>query len=580
MRDIVADRLASLLKHYGVDIMFSQSLPSRLVLAAEDIGIRQVSYRTENAGGAMADGYARKSGRIGVVCAQNGPAATLLVPPLAEALRASIPILALVQDVPRTQTDKNAFQELDHLGLFAPCTKWARIVNDPARIDDYLRQALIIATSGRPGPVALMLPADVLLEVCAFSDLPDDRALGPYPLDRVRPTDDRIGEAAALIAGARLPIAIAGGGVHSAQAAPALAALQEAAGIAVGTTMMGKGAVDEDHPLSLGVVGNAMGRGSIGAETKEMLAEADVTVLVGTRTNHNGTDGWSILPNGARYIHLDIDGSEIGRNYSALRLVGDARSTLEALTDALEREDLSTRKAARPDLEQRIRGFKQAAVQASETVRTSDAIPIRPERLLRELSALLTLETTVVADASYASVWIATHLRSQSPGMRFLSPRGLAGLGWGYPMAMGARLAAPESPVVCLSGDGGFGHVWAELETAVRENIRVVLLLINNGVLGYQKDAEIAKFRRHTGAIHFGDVNHARIAAACGCAAFRVSHPADLEGALRSALAHAGPSLIEVLCDPDAYPPLTMFDALTAEGGTGPRADACSAATR
>jgi len=571
MKEAMADRLARLLSHYGVDVMFSQSLPSRLVLAAEDIGVRQVSYRTENAGGAMADGFARKSGRIGVVCAQNGPAATLLVPPLAEALKASIPILALVQEVPRQQTDKNAFQEFDHLSLFAPCTKWARIVNDPARIDDHLRQALIAATSGRPGPVALMLPSDALLEAHGFGALPGDADLGHYPLDRTLPVPERIDEAARLIADADLPVVIAGGGVHGSQATAALARLQQDASLPVGTTMMGKGAVDETHPLSLGLVGDAMGQRSVGSETKGLIADADVILLVGTRTNQNGTGGWSVLPNAARIIHIDIDGQEIGRNYSALRLAGDVRSTVEHLADALAHLDGSKRQAGRAALEQRITACRQRAQAACKPISATSTSPIRPERLLRELTPLLTPETTIVADASYASVWMATQLTALRPGMRFLSPRGLAGLGWGYPMALGAKIAAREAPVICLSGDGGFGHVWAELETAVRENIKVVLLVLNNGVLGYQKHAETVKFQRHTGACHLSDVDHSEIAAACGCASSRVENPRELQAALRSALSHDGPSLVDVLCDPAAYPPLTMFDGFEDHASTPPQ---------
>ena len=180
----VAGRIAKLLKTCGVTQMFSQSLPSALVLAAEDIGIRQVTYRTENAGGAMADGYARVSKKLGIVCAQNGPAATLLVPPLAEALKASVPLLALVQEVPRGETDKNAFQDFDHLALFSSCTKWARTLREPARVDDTIRQAIVAATSGRPGPVAVLLPADVLLAGFDDKAVSGFDGLGRWPLIR------------------------------------------------------------------------------------------------------------------------------------------------------------------------------------------------------------------------------------------------------------------------------------------------------------------------------------------------------------------------------------------------------------
>lgn len=556
----VSDRIAGYLRECGVEIMFSQSLPSALILAAEDAGIRQVTYRTENAAGAMADAYARTSGKIGVVCAQNGPAAALLVPPLAEALKVSVPVLALVQEVPRNQTDKNAFQELDHIALFASCTKWARVVSDPNRIDDYLRQAVTAATTGRPGPVALMLPADVLLENIELGAIKITVGLGTWPLDRTVADPAVIDQAATLLSQADRPLIIAGGGVHAANATSALARLQQAYGIPVGTTMMGKGAVADHHPLSIGLVGNVMGSKSIGKHLKPMVEDADAILLVGTRTNQNGTDSWSLYPDSAKVIHIDIDGNEIGRNYPALRLVGDAKLTLKALAEALEKQDLTKRETTRTLFEEVIAEARRRNRQDVSEALQSSACPILPERILGELEKLLQPDSVVVADASYSSVWINAYLSSRRPGMRFITPRGLAGLGWGFPMALGAKLARPENPVICFVGDGGFGHVWSEIETAVRENIPVVMIVLNNGTLGYQKDAEHVKFGRHTGACYFGEVNHAAIAEACGCEAYSVSDPAELGSLLERAIGSGNPVLIDVITDPVAYPPLTMFD--------------------
>ncbi|TGV71957.1 acetolactate synthase catalytic subunit, partial [Mesorhizobium sp. M00.F.Ca.ET.149.01.1.1] len=171
-RETVAERIALALKRHGVELIFAQSLPSAVVLACEAIGIRQIAYRQENMGGAMADGYARRSGRISVVAAQNGPAATLLVAPLAEALKASVPIVALVQEVERPNFDRNAFQELDHIALFQPCAKWVRRLITADRVDDYVDAAFTAAGSGRPGPAVLLLPADMLREVAVESGHP------------------------------------------------------------------------------------------------------------------------------------------------------------------------------------------------------------------------------------------------------------------------------------------------------------------------------------------------------------------------------------------------------------------------
>src|SRR5690349_3779131 len=250
----VALRLAEAFARHGVTLTFGQSLPSAFHLAAPHVGIDQKVYRQENAGGAMADGYARISRKVGVVTAQNGPAATLLVPPLAEALKASIPVIALVQEVTRDATDRNAFQELDHLGMFAPVAKWVRRIDRADRLDDYVDMAFTAATSGRPGPAVLLAPADLLTERAApLSSLLRPRALslGQVPLDRSLADPAAIAAAADVLAAAKHPLVFAGGGVHLSGAAAELAALQEAAHLPVATTVMGKGAVDETHPLSL-----------------------------------------------------------------------------------------------------------------------------------------------------------------------------------------------------------------------------------------------------------------------------------------------------------------------------------------
>ena len=556
----VAELLAAALRHHGVEQIFGQSLPSALILAAEDLGIRQVAYRTENAGGAMADGYARCSNRIGVVTAQNGPAATLLVPPLAEALKSSLPILALVQDVDRPNLDRNAFQELDHLSLFQSCTKWVRRVQDAERIEEYLGAAMVAATTGRPGPVALLLPADLLKEETILSRQRRRVELGGWPIDRTAADPDSVQGVAELLARAEHPVVIAGGGVLSSQAWEELSVLQDLACLPVGTTLMGKGGVNERHPLSLGVLGALSGRRSLGRYTNAILAEADFVLLVGTRTNQNGTDSWKMIPTQAMVAHLDVDGLEVGRNYDSLRLVGDAKLTLQSLASALQKQDLTKRMARRPELQRRVEAAKARHADDTHDLRYSSAVLIRPERLMCDLQKRLTPEDIVVADASYSSMWVGAYLTALAPGMRFLTPRGLAGLGWGYPMALGAKVARPESSVFCFVGDGGFGHCWQELETAKRMGINVVLTVLNNGVLGYQKDAEDVKFGRHTSACSFADVDHRRIAEACGCLGLRVEKAEEYGDALGAALEAERPSLIEVMTDPQAYPPLTLFD--------------------
>ncbi|WP_024509354.1 acetolactate synthase catalytic subunit [Bradyrhizobium sp. ARR65] len=565
----VADRIANALQRHGVSFAFGQSVPSAVILACEARGIRQITYRQENMGGAMADGFARISGRIPVIFCQNGPAAAIMVAPFAEAMKAGSPIVALIQDVERAHIGKNAFQEYDHQSLFAPVTKWFRRLEDPDQIDDLIDAAFVAAGTGRPGPAVLMLPLD-LQRAKASGRLRRSLRLDAWPIDRPRPPQSLIVQAAELIASAENPVIVAGGGVHASQASAVLARLQEEASLPVVTTNMGKGAVAETHPLSAGPLGALNGPGSLGRHTRPFLDEADVILLVGTRTNEDGTDAWTLIPRQARLIHIDIDPEEIGRNYEAMRLLGDARETLAALAETTFACDLAKRRAARAKLERRIADAWAAFDVDRAKEARSDAAPIRPERIMTALQAHLDDDTIVVADASYASNWVVGYLRTASPQTRIITPRGLAGLGWGFPLAIGAKLARPQAKVVAVVGDGGFGHAWAELEAAVRTGLALTVVVLNNAVLGYQKDAEQVKFGRYTSSGHLGRVDHAAIARACGGRGEVIETVADLDVALDAALGAQAVTLLDVNTDACAHPPVSLYagklDHATAQG--------------
>ena len=300
------------LRRHGVNTIFGQSIPTQIHLAAPAYGIAQIGYRTEHAGAIMADGYARIASRVGVVTAQNGPAATLLVAGLAEALKASVPLLALVQDVALSAFDRNTFQEIDQLELFRGCSKWLRRVHSADRIEDYIDMAMTAAVSGRPGPAVLLCPIDVI-GAPKTSSSGRDLSLGRYPLDRVLADPEAIARVADMLAKAKHPLIVAGGGVHLSGASTELVQLQELAALPVATTTMGKGAVAENHPLSLGVIGYFMGTGGMAKFMRPLIDEADVILCIGARTNQNGTDSWTLFPRDAQFIHLEIDPLEIGR---------------------------------------------------------------------------------------------------------------------------------------------------------------------------------------------------------------------------------------------------------------------------
>jgi len=555
-------RFAQALQRHGVEVLFGQSNPPSLTLAAADLGIAQIGYRTENAGSYMADGYARATGKVPVVTAQNGPAATLLVPGLAECLSASVPIVAIVQDVGPNARDRNAFQELDQLELFKGVAKWIRRVTSASRIEDYVDMAFTAAASGRPGPAVLLVSMELLAEREVKAATAARRAcLGQYPLDRVQADPAAIEAAADLLVNAKAPIVYAGGGVIGSGAQLELQALQELAHLPVATSTMGKGSVDETHPLSMGVIGYFMATRGMCKFAKPLVTNADVVLLVGNRTNQNGTDSWTLLPRGATYIHIDIDPIEIGRNYESLRVNGDAKLNLAALITAITSKNLSKRLFARAALEDALATAKsQHQAEIAEVVGANKS-PIRPERFMAELEKQLADDHIIVADASFSSIWVANYLTAKG-NRRFITPRGQAGLGWGFPMGMGAKIGSPARPVFCIVGDGGFGHVWSELETARRHNIKLVVAVMNNAVLGYQLHAEDAGLGRHTNVCDFSPVDHAAIAMACGVKGIRVERAEDISDAIAAALTTDGPVLIDVIADPNAMPPVAVFTKL------------------
>ena len=563
----VSMALARTLKAAGVTQVFGQCCPIAFFLACESEGITQIGYRTENAGVIMADGFARASGRVAVIAAQNGPAAALVVPGLAEALKASIPVVALIQDVARTHMDRNAFQELDHEGMFRPVAKWVRRVPLGERAPEYLQRAIRAATTGRPGPAVLIVPWDMTTEEIGPYTPPDSLTpdIGRLPVDRFIPARENLTRAVRTLMAAERPLIVAGGGVHLSDAAAALAKLQQGWQIPVATTNMGKGAVDESHPLSIGVAGYVMGSRSPTHHLRDYVRNADAVLFVGTRTNENGTASWTLFNPEARFIQIDVDPEEIGRNYECQRMLGDARATLEALLDEGARLELGPHAgaAAARALIARARQAHEADIAPHAR---SNALPLRPERLMHELDERAGSDVIWVADASYSSLWVAQYARSRRPGQRFITPRGLGGLGWGLPLAIGAKMACPQTPVIAVVGDGGFAHCWSELETARRHNVPVIVVVLNNGVLGFQRDAELNRFGTFADVCAIGPFDHVAIARACGCDGIAVRKPGDIAAAWERALASTLPFVIDAFVDPEAFPPITAFEHLHGAG--------------
>jgi acetolactate synthase-1/2/3 large subunit len=381
-----------------------------------------------------------------------------------------------------------------------------------------------------------------------------DPGFDRFPATRVRPSREAIEAAARLLAAARRPVLIAGGGVIISRAWDQVLELAERYDIPVATTMTGRGTIADAHPLSVGVLGSSTGgRYGRGRVANRILAEADLAFILGSRTGQICYSDWTLPKPTAKVVHLDIDPLEPGRNFRThVTLVGDVRETLVDLLDHCRTHDVRVEVETTPgDLETLRAEWRRV----TEPLATSSQIPIHPERLLREISDLVDTGTVLVTDASYVTGWAMSQIESVGRGAAILSPRGTGGLGWGLPAALGAKLADPGKTVICLTGDGGFGYVLGELETAARYRIKVVVVVFNNGTLAFQKHYEEKLFGKAV-ECDLLDVDYAEVGRALYCGGERVTAPEAIRPALRRALAAPGPYVLDVVIDPTARAPI------------------------
>ena len=526
--------------------------------------ITLVLARDERSAAYMADVYARVSFRPGVCEGPSGAGATYLASGLAEAHASSIPVIAITSDIPVGQEDRNVLTALDQSALFAPITKWSPLVKQTNRIPDTLRQAFRIATSGRPGAVQVTLPMDVLADRVEAPSLHASEVCQRYPAYRTRPDPEAVKQAAALLLRASQPVIVAGGGAVTSGAWNELTELAEALGAAVGTSICGKGAIAEDHPLSLGVVGSNGRRPYANA----VLEGADLILYVGCKTDSVTTAGWTLPPltTSQTILHLDVDPTEIGRNYAtAVGLVGDAKLGLGDLAQTVRVLGAQPRPNPLHALEDKVSEF-WADFEAKAKVAT---YPIKPQRVIRALAQLLPSDSVVIADAGTPTPFAAAYLRSRA-GRQVIIPRGYGGLGYAIPGVLGAKLARPQATVVGLMGDGSFGMSAGELETVARLGLPVTLIQFNNACFGWIKVSQELFHRGRSFGVDFSsETDHAGIARGFGLRGVRVEDPKDVEPALRKALASDGPTFIDIVteCETTELPPVEKFHRAKIERG-------------
>jgi acetolactate synthase I/II/III large subunit len=541
-----AQAVIASLENEGVDVMFGH--PGGAILPAYDpildSPIRHILARHEQGAGHMAEGYAHATGRVGVAIATSGPGGTNLVTALADAYMDSVPMVAITGQVPTGAVGGDAFQEADLTGITMPVTKHNEMVQSPDRIASAIAEAFHIASTGRPGPVLIDLPKDVL------NARVDYQPAGQVNLPGYKPTTRGHGkmvrEAAREIMTARRPVIYAGGGIIKSSSHAELRRLAELLDLPVVTTLMARGAFPDSHPLCLGMPGM---HGHWTAITA--LQQADLLIALGTRFDDRVTGNLASFAPHARVIHVDVDPAEIGKNRVVeVPIVGDCRTVIEQILGHLE---AALAEQSAPDLSAwwtTLRGWQD---QHPLRVEQQPDGPLKPQTAIRAIGERLGGQGIVVTGVGQHQMWASQHIRYERP-RSWINSGGLGTMGFCVPAAIGAKVGMPDSTVVAIDGDGSFQMTLQELATAKLENIPVIFCVINNGVLGMVRQWQELFYDKRYSQIDltYDTPDLVKLADAYGCVGLRCERPEDVGSTLDKAFAVGDtPVLIDFRVDQD-----------------------------
>ncbi len=540
--------LLECLKREGVDIIFG--LPGGAVLPIYDVlydfeGIRHILVRQEAAAGHAAEGYSRTTGRTGVCLVTSGPAATNLVTALQDALMDSIPLVAFTGQVPTHLIGNDAFQEADNVGITRSATKHNFLVKDGKDLAVIIKEAFHIASTGRPGPVHVDLPKDILVKEWSF-EYPESVHLRSY-----NPTYDghpgQIKKAARALVRAKRPVLYVGGGVISSNGSPELFELAELTQVPVTQTLMGLGSFPMAHPLSLDMLGM---HGTYYANMA--VHNSDCLVAVGARFDDRVTGRVDAFAPNAEIIHIDIDPSSISKNIQVgIPIVGDCKRVLAKLVGAV-RDELKTYpqgavKEARRQWADQIAEWKSAEPLRYEW---SDDV-IKPQYVIEEISNLTNGEALMVTGVGQHQMWAAQYYRFKHP-RRWCTSGGLGTMGYGLPTAMGVQAGNPGKLVINIDGDGSFAMNSQELATCYEEGLPVKNVIINNGGHGMVRQWQRIIYKERFCAIDLGtSPDFVKLAEAYGCTGIRATKPSEVVPALEKMIATPGPVVLDVRVNKD-----------------------------
>lgn len=554
MKDTTAAIMAKYLEQEKVNYLFG--VPGGHVLPLYDAiyrttSIKPVLTKNEVGGAFLAYGYAAISGNLGVCCGTVGPGATNLVTGVTAAHMDSIPLLVITGQVGIKAFGRSAHQEatgygrsIDQCALFENITKMSVLITDKDSMSRTLRSAIRTALSGRPGPVHIAFPSNIQLEEI------NEEILLPREYRPASFTNtiniDQIKAIADLLYNAKKPAFLIGYGASKCADDEVLIELADKLQIPVATSGKAKGIFPEDHPLSLGCLSI---RGSKAANTY-LRSNIDVLLVVGTDLSEMTSHGWdSKLQPSKALIQIDIDPTEIGKNYPVqIGLVADAMQALHSLNSHLDEYP--------PKARRDIESFKKDKKYFDENISYSDHIPIKPQRLMRELRNSLPRNTMIFGDMGNTYSWILRYFQSYPEGKNFL-PSGLACMGSSVAACIGGKLGNKEVPAVCICGDGDFLMTGMEVLTAVDYKIPVIWVILKNNRLGAIHDVQALSYQGRFNASVLSDTDFVSIANSFGAIGMRVEKPEEISAAVNKALDHKGPVVLEVIIDPDEKFPLT-----------------------
>jgi acetolactate synthase-1/2/3 large subunit len=553
--------LLEMLRGYDVEHVFGLPGETTLPLYKEWLDFPEIAHvmaRDERSAAFMADAYARFSFKPGV-CEGPSVGSTHMIPGVSEAYKASVPMVVITTDIPLRYERRNMLTGIDQTAMYQGITKESITVTEASELPNTVRRAFRLATTGKPGPVHLRLPYDILEADVKEPHLYVQGDFSRYPGHRPIAQREKLLEALKLLGSAQRPVIVCGQGVLFSQAWDEVVALAELYGVPVGTTINGKGAMPETHPLSIGVTGARGGT----ALSNRVLAEADVIFYVGCSTDSAGTDRWTLPPvdTEAKIIHLDISEAEAGNNYpTRVVMIGDAKATLGAMLEA------SSAKAGSYTEIPRIRAIREEAAEYDRylaELEGSDEEPLHPLRFVKELSEALPLDHALVLDVGVSAIYTSTFYRVPRAGRSLVFNYAMGSLGYAIPASIGVRYARPGSCVVALVGDGSFGFTAGELETVARIGGNNNIVLFNNLSYGWIRAEWLLSYGEEyvDFATRFRPVDYMKIAEGFGLRAYRVERPGELGPTLREAFGLEEPTFTEVrvLPEDELVPPVPSW---------------------